>query len=232
MNYPQISVIILTHNSFRYLLESIESILEQTYNNIQLIISDDSSASFPAEALINRLTVKRTSNLEQIIVHETEYSKGKIQQLSEVFHRYCNGKYVMFMDAGDVFYSKTILEDLIRILYDEWMLHFKRDALTQEAIHAVQDNKAYNLVHDSPVLIRLPLASMIIKKDWLELNIEGLKSYKECASLALQLALLKEGIHIKYSNVISIKHQDEEFRKMLTQSEYKYHCVMDLANWR
>ena len=195
MNYPQISVIILTHNSFRYLLESIDSILEQTYNNIQLIISDDNSASFPAEALINRLTVKRTSNLEQIIVHETEYSKGKIQQLSEVFHRYCNGKYVMFMDAGDVFYSKTTLEELIRVfqkdgenidavlsqakLYDEWMLHFKRDSLTQEAIHAVQDNKAYNLVHNSPVLIRLPLASMIIKKDWLELNIEGLKSYKE-----------------------------------------------------
>ena len=242
MNYPQISVIILTHNSFRYLLESIDSILEQTYNNIQLIISDDNSASFPAEALINRLTVKRTSNLEQIIVHETEYSKGKIQQLSEVFHRYCNGKYVMFMDAGDVFYSKTTLEELIRVfqkdgenidavlsqakLYDEWMLHFKRDSLTQEAIHAVQDNKAYNLVHNSPVLIRLPLASMIIKKDWLELNIEGLKSYKECASLALQLALLKEGMHIKYSNIISIKHQDEEFRKMLTQSEYKYYLLV------
>ena len=70
MNYPQISVLILTHNSFRYLLESIDSILEQTYNNIQLIISDDNSASFPAEALINRLTVKRTSNLEQIIQRE------------------------------------------------------------------------------------------------------------------------------------------------------------------
>ena len=33
-------------------------------------------------------------------------------------------------------------------------------------------------------------------------------------------------MHIKYSNIISIKHQDEEFRKMLTQSEYKYYLLV------
>lgn len=40
---PLVSVIIITYNSSRYVLETLESIKAQTWGNIQLIISDDAS---------------------------------------------------------------------------------------------------------------------------------------------------------------------------------------------
>jgi glycosyltransferase involved in cell wall biosynthesis len=43
MNYPLISIIICTYNGERFLKEQIQSIVEQTYPNLEIIISDDAS---------------------------------------------------------------------------------------------------------------------------------------------------------------------------------------------
>ena len=42
-NNPKIDVLMTTYNGEKYLKEQIESILKQTYKNINLIISDDCS---------------------------------------------------------------------------------------------------------------------------------------------------------------------------------------------
>ena len=43
LNHPLISVIMPVYNSEKYLCEAIESILNQTYKNIEFIIIDDKS---------------------------------------------------------------------------------------------------------------------------------------------------------------------------------------------
>ena len=44
-NYsPLVSVIVITYNSSKFVLETLESIYNQTYSNIELIISDDCSS--------------------------------------------------------------------------------------------------------------------------------------------------------------------------------------------
>ena len=42
-NYPLVSVCVITYNSAKYILETLDSIEQQTYQNIELIISDDCS---------------------------------------------------------------------------------------------------------------------------------------------------------------------------------------------
>ena len=41
--YPLVSVIIITYNSSKFVLETLESVKHQSYKNIELIVSDDSS---------------------------------------------------------------------------------------------------------------------------------------------------------------------------------------------
>src|SRR5690606_22852216 len=43
MENPLVSIIVITYNSSKYVLETLESARAQTYQNIELIISDDGS---------------------------------------------------------------------------------------------------------------------------------------------------------------------------------------------
>ena len=42
-NNPLVSIIVITYNSAKFVLETLESAKAQTYQNIELIISDDGS---------------------------------------------------------------------------------------------------------------------------------------------------------------------------------------------
>ena len=41
INEPLVTVIVVTYNSSRYILETLESIKDQTYSNIEIVITDD-----------------------------------------------------------------------------------------------------------------------------------------------------------------------------------------------
>ena len=46
---PLVSIIVITYNSSKYVLETLESAYNQTYQNIELIISDDCSTDDTVE---------------------------------------------------------------------------------------------------------------------------------------------------------------------------------------
>ena len=53
MNRPLVSVGVLVYKNFHYIKDVINSILEQDYPNIELIISDDGSPDFCAKEIEN-----------------------------------------------------------------------------------------------------------------------------------------------------------------------------------
>lgn len=53
---PLVSVIVITYNSEKYVLETLESIYNQTYENIELIISDDASKDNTLDICKNWIT--------------------------------------------------------------------------------------------------------------------------------------------------------------------------------
>jgi alpha-1,3-rhamnosyltransferase len=56
---PLVSIIVITYNSSKYVLETLESAKAQTYQNIELIISDDCSTDNTVELCNNWLMVNR-----------------------------------------------------------------------------------------------------------------------------------------------------------------------------
>lgn len=239
MDKPLVSIIVLAHNSFKYLLSSIDSILEQSFENIQLIICDDCSSKFSAEALVNRLTSNRNEKFHQIILYETEVPAGKTKQLYQAFHKYCQGNYMMVMEAGDVFCEKDCIERLVEsigikddmvdllisqvYLYDRWLKRCDKNVFTSSHLDLIIEKKRSELLLESSKDLRLPLSSFFFKSLFFENLINEVIQYKECTSWALQLKVLKSNANFLYSGFTSVKHVSEEDRKMLNNGEYEFY---------
>ncbi len=90
-----ISVLLPVYNCDKYLAESIESILNQTYKNFELIIINDGSTD-------NSLSIiKKYERLDDRIILVSRKNKGLIETLNEGI-KLSKGKYIARMDQDDI----------------------------------------------------------------------------------------------------------------------------------
>lgn len=102
-----ISVIIPAHNVEKYIRKCVDSILEQTYKNIEIIIIEDNSND-NTNFICNQYA-KKHDNI--IVIHENNKSAGKSRNTGI---NLAKGKYIMFVDADD-----SIEKQMIELLHQE-----------------------------------------------------------------------------------------------------------------
>jgi glycosyltransferase involved in cell wall biosynthesis len=102
----KVSVVIPTYNRFKYLLNTIKSVKEQTYPNIEIIVVNDCSA----EKEYYEYDWKE-NNI--IIVHLEQNTKNKFGYVCTNFVRntgieLSSGKYIAFCDDDDIWFPNKI----------------------------------------------------------------------------------------------------------------------------
>lgn len=90
---PKISVIMSVYNCEKYLKQSVDSILNQSYKDFEFIIINDGSTDRSREIL--------ESYKDDRIRLFNNKNKGLTKSLNEAI-RYSNGKYIARMDADDI----------------------------------------------------------------------------------------------------------------------------------
>lgn len=108
---PKISIIIPCYNAETYLVDAINSILNQTYKNLEIICIDDGSTDNTSEILKSFLQVD-----ERIKVYKNEKNLKLIQTLNKGID-IASGEYIARMDADDIAYPEKF-EKQIRYLID------------------------------------------------------------------------------------------------------------------
>lgn len=101
-----VSVIMPTWNSARYVGESIESVLNQSYANLELIITDDASTDDTPEIL--REYAKRDSRVH-VILNKTNGGAGITRNCSIKAAR---GQYIAFCDSDDRWDQHKLMQQL------------------------------------------------------------------------------------------------------------------------
>src|SRR3972149_11319418 len=94
MKLPLISVILSTHNQGRYLKEAIDSILKQTYKNLEFLIVNDDSTDLTRHIL-------QKYNDKRLKIITNKQKRGLTKSLNKAI-RLSKGKYLARMDADDV----------------------------------------------------------------------------------------------------------------------------------
>ncbi|WP_334196383.1 glycosyltransferase family 2 protein, partial [Muricomes intestini] len=102
---PLISVVMTVHNSEEYLMESINSVLTQSYANLQIIIVDDGSTD-KTPKLLKEISDKRveiyTLSENRHISYATNYGFSKVR-----------GKYLAIMDSDDIWMKDKLYKQVM-----------------------------------------------------------------------------------------------------------------------
>jgi glycosyltransferase involved in cell wall biosynthesis len=102
---PLVSVIIPTYNRAEFIAETVESVLNQTYSNIETIIVDDGSTDNTRDVL-----KKYQDKIDYIYQDRSERSKARNEGV-----RHSQGDYIAFLDSDDVWFP-TKIEKQVQIL--------------------------------------------------------------------------------------------------------------------
>lgn len=107
MNNVKVSVLIPTYNGQKYLEETIESVLVQTYQDFEIFVVDDGSLTAEPRKICEKFP--------QVKYHRKE--NGGVSSARNLILPLCKGEIIAFLDDDDVWFP-TKLKKQVR-LYDE-----------------------------------------------------------------------------------------------------------------
>lgn len=169
----KISVIISTYNRSKFLKTAIDSVLSQTYKNIEIIVIDDCSKDDTEEVIRKQyargdiLYIKNGKNLGCGISRKKAMS-------------YATGEYINFLDDDDKFIDNTYFEKAVSILDNDEKIalvcggHIVNDVVNKTKIekefpyHKIVDGKKLFINFASQEYPKPIISVAIIRKQVLE----------------------------------------------------------------
>lgn len=123
MQDKKVSVILTSYNNPQYLRRAIESVINQTYSNLELIIADDNSSNPEVDIIIS--DYKNISNVIYFNSFIEEQNRLKTAryatQINTAVKEYSSGEYLAYLADDDYFYPtmiQKVMNFVIKTNYD------------------------------------------------------------------------------------------------------------------
>lgn len=108
---PLVTVVIITYNSSKFIVETLESVKSQTYNNIELIITDDCSTDNTVESCNNWLKQNKSIFFDASII-TSKRNTGIASNANRGWYK-AKGKWIKAL-GGDDLLKITCIEEFIK----------------------------------------------------------------------------------------------------------------------
>jgi alpha-1,3-rhamnosyltransferase len=110
MEQPLVTIVVVSYNHSKYIRENLDSIKNQTYGNIQLIVGDDASSDHSADVFEQWLKENNYSAEKKFHTHNT----GLATMLNECI-LLAKGKYIKCIAADDFLHHDSIQECVLKL---------------------------------------------------------------------------------------------------------------------
>jgi glycosyltransferase involved in cell wall biosynthesis len=104
-SFPLVSVILPVYNSERYLASAIDSILDQSFKDFELVIIDDGSKDTSLKI------IKEYAEKDARVRFFTRENRGLVETLNEAV-QYSTGEFIARMDADDISFPQRLEKQL------------------------------------------------------------------------------------------------------------------------
>lgn len=204
---PEVSVIIPTYNRKHFIDKAIESVLNQTYQNYELIVVDDGSSDGTAELI--------AANYPSVKLVRWEVNRGATVVLNEGI-RLATGEFIAFLDSDDQ-WKPGYLEAQIKALKENPKAVTSYcnyiELKTKDGSEAYMDIKPWpiypNLTHQLLMDNVIQSMSLVVVRRQALLQAGCLnETLKISYDRELQLRMLYQGeiIHVPEYLVIKVSH--------------------------
>ena len=115
---PLVSVIILSYKNIQGIYESLDSVLKQTYERIEVVISDDGSPDFAKELdnIVSYVENHKRPNLMGFVMNAIPVNGGTVKNINSAIQK-CSGELIKVLSAED-----TLKDENSLAIYVDFMM--------------------------------------------------------------------------------------------------------------
>ncbi len=202
---PEISVIMSVYNSERFLKESLDSILSQSFKDFELIITDDSSTDGTLKILEDY-----TSKDPRIILVANKTNAGLTKNLNSMIS-VAKGKYLARLDADDISLPERL----------------------EKQYRYMQDNPSVGVLGTDGSIFGDKRKTIVIDRPHEHREIKAAFAFENLlihSSAFIRMSLLEEK-NIRYDENYKIIQDYELWTRLITETEFR---ILDekLVNYR
>ncbi len=110
---PLTSILIPTYNQAEYLAQAIQSALDQDYDDLEIIVSDDASSDATAS-----LTQRLPSN-PRVSIHRNSVNLGRVGNYRKCLYELAKGEWVLVLDGDDYLCDPSYVSKAMKVVSKE-----------------------------------------------------------------------------------------------------------------
>lgn len=111
----KVSVITVCFNAEKDIEKTLRSVLGQSFKSYEYIIKDGNSNDSTNRIIKKYISIFQDMQID--IRHIISEDLGIYDAMNQAV-QYCNGEWIIFMNAGDIFYDENVLSDIFAIYKD------------------------------------------------------------------------------------------------------------------
>lgn len=107
-----VSCIVLSYKNFDYIYQTLDSILEQNYPSIEIILCDDCSDNFPRKDIEEYIKLKSRDNILNVIIFQLDKNVGTVVNFNTAI-KMSKGNYICPLSSDDLFIEDNTISKIV-----------------------------------------------------------------------------------------------------------------------